>query len=47
MDSKELTQELIEFLSEIGHYQNFLYWMDSRGYPREEVESVIEKIELE
>lgn len=47
MDKDEITIELINYLNERGQFQDFLAFMEARGFDRDELESDIDKIERE
>ncbi len=42
---KEMAQEMINYLNEMGQYTQFIDWMEERGHDRNDVESTITKIE--
>jgi len=42
MDAKEIAQEMLNFLNEMGHYQSFIDWEEERGLDTEQLESDIE-----
>ena len=39
MDKEELGQEMLNFLNETGKYQQFLEWLEERGFDKEEADS--------
>ena len=46
MSEQELLQEVFNYLNEFGQYQDFLDFMEQRGFDIQELESDIERFEL-
>lgn len=42
MDLQEITQEMLNYLNEVGQYQSFINWAEQRGFDTEELEQDIE-----
>jgi hypothetical protein len=45
MNERELAQEMLNFLNETGQYENFLNFMDNRGFDTTDLENDLTALE--